>query len=391
MMTWYMDGDRRYEEFSAQALRLLPDDEPCAELVLVLETCAAVHARHFDSPAVLALADRAIDLAAALGLDPPVRAMHYRAVALCDLGDATGLSDIRRTLEIAKRLSTSDVGVISFNLVQDVLVYEGPPAAIKAVEEWRDFAEQRGDAYSTLTHSHRLAWCLFRAGEWQAADALASELDGELERRGMWLDLEELRSLWSQILDLKGQTERAAPLAEWAERRGREGSGNRIDCLVALAGVRLSQGDVAAALELVEELATTTPRPMPVPFALVTPAAVRIAASCGDVTLVEALLDGLVPERAFDSCAIAAGKGLLHELAVDPAPAKREYAAASKAWEHLGEPYESAHCLLGQGRCLLQLGRRNEAQAVMGRAAAVFARLGASPALELVTALAETR
>jgi class 3 adenylate cyclase len=141
MMTWYMDGDRRYEEFSAQALRLLPDDEPCAELVLVLETCAAVHARHFDSPAVLALADRAIDLAAALGLDPPVRAMHYRAVALCDLGDATGLSDIRRTLEIAKRLSTSDVGVISFNLVQDVLVYEGPPAAITAVEAWRDLAE----------------------------------------------------------------------------------------------------------------------------------------------------------------------------------------------------------------------------------------------------------
>jgi hypothetical protein len=44
-------------------------------------------------------------------------------------------------------------------------------------------------------------------------------------------------------------------------------------------------------------------------------------------------------------------------------------------------PYEEAQALLGEGRCLVALGRAPEAAPVLEQARAIFARLGAEPAL----------
>jgi hypothetical protein len=44
-------------------------------------------------------------------------------------------------------------------------------------------------------------------------------------------------------------------------------------------------------------------------------------------------------------------------------------------------PYEVGHALLGQGRCLVALGRAPEAAAPLAAAREIFARLGARPAL----------
>ena len=382
MITWSVDGDRRSEDLSAAALQLLEDDEPSPELVLVLEACAAVSARHFDRPGVIAIADRAVGLAADMGLDPPVRAMHYRALARCDLGDQTALSDFEQVLKTGKELGISEVGGMSLNLVQDVLAYRGPGAAMDVIEEWQGFAARRGDVYSVLGHQCLLTWCLFHAGEWAQAAALAEEIDGELERRGMWLDLEDQRSLWSRVLDLQGDTERAAPLAQWAEARCREGSGSRLDCLVALAGVRLSQGDPKTARTLLEELVAITPRPQPVPFALLRPSSARIAAAAGDSKLVSALIDGLVPQRGFDACTLRSGEALVRELTGDPAQAVHGYAEAASSWERLAVPYEAACALLGQGRCLVALDKAPDAASVLERARGIFASLGARPDLD---------
>ena len=46
-----------------------------------------------------------------------------------------------------------------------------------------------------------------------------------------------------------------------------------------------------------------------------------------------------------------------------------------------GVPYEEGHALLGQGRCLVALGRAPEAAAPLAAAREIFARLGAKPAL----------
>jgi hypothetical protein len=50
-------------------------------------------------------------------------------------------------------------------------------------------------------------------------------------------------------------------------------------------------------------------------------------------------------------------------------------------------PYEEAQALLGQGRCLVALGRAPEAAPVLEGARRIFARLKARPALTETDAL----
>ena len=50
-------------------------------------------------------------------------------------------------------------------------------------------------------------------------------------------------------------------------------------------------------------------------------------------------------------------------------------------------PYEEAQALLGQGRCLMALGRAPQAAPVLAAAREIFARLGARPALKETDAL----
>ena len=53
---------------------------------------------------------------------------------------------------------------------------------------------------------------------------------------------------------------------------------------------------------------------------------------------------------------------------------------AEQGWRESGDPYERAHSLLGQARCLIGLERANEAVQPLTEACDLFAQLGAAPA-----------
>ena len=63
------------------------------------------------------------------------------------------------------------------------------------------------------------------------------------------------------------------------------------------------------------------------------------------------------------------------------------FADAAARWHGFSMPYEEAQALLGQGRCLVALGRAPEAAPVLEAAREIFARLGARPALAETEAL----
>jgi hypothetical protein len=63
------------------------------------------------------------------------------------------------------------------------------------------------------------------------------------------------------------------------------------------------------------------------------------------------------------------------------------FADAAARWHGFSMPYEEAQALLGQGRCLVALGRAPEAAPVLEAAREIFARLGARPALAETQAL----
>jgi hypothetical protein len=60
---------------------------------------------------------------------------------------------------------------------------------------------------------------------------------------------------------------------------------------------------------------------------------------------------------------------------------------AESGWSAFGDPYEQAHALLGQGRCLVGLSRSSEAIPIMQHAREIFEQLRAAPALAETDAL----
>ena len=63
------------------------------------------------------------------------------------------------------------------------------------------------------------------------------------------------------------------------------------------------------------------------------------------------------------------------------------FAQAAERWAGMGVVPERAFADLGQGRCLLALGRAADADGPLRQAREVFARLGAMPALAETDAL----
>ena len=60
---------------------------------------------------------------------------------------------------------------------------------------------------------------------------------------------------------------------------------------------------------------------------------------------------------------------------------RRDSLPPPSRWGEFGRPNEEGQALLGQGRCLVALGRGPEAVASLREAHEIFARLSAKPAL----------
>ena len=88
-----------------------------------------------------------------------------------------------------------------------------------------------------------------------------------------------------------------------------------------------------------------------------------------------------------DEHGIASARALLDEAGGVHEAAAAGFADAAARWLSFGVPYEEAHALLGQGRCLVALRRMGEAAPVLERARVIFARLAAAPALAETEAL----
>jgi hypothetical protein len=74
-------------------------------------------------------------------------------------------------------------------------------------------------------------------------------------------------------------------------------------------------------------------------------------------------------------------RALLAEAREDYEAALAGFAAAAADWNDFGFAHEQAQALLGQGRCLVALGRAPEAARPLTGAREIFVRLGARPAV----------
>lgn len=377
-------GDARSFEIGAQALAILEPLQPGPELVGALIEVARARTLGGELSEGISFAERALALAAELDLPIPARALGYRGLARCELGDPQGLEDMREALHIAIDAGNGrEVGTIYNNLGREIWGFEGPVAALEVYRQGLGFDEARGLTGPALWIEGSSLDALADSGELDQLVAVATRLGERAETTGDVPPRITARAVLARVLALRGQAERATGFLDWLEHAARETAAPEIlaQGLGSSAIARTALGEVDRAAALLGELATTPHLRVQLSFAACAPSLVRAAISMGDPDLAERLAAGIEASVPYEAHAVVATNASLTEVRGDLQAALDGYTDAAQRWEGFGVVHEQAFALLGQGRCLLGLARPTEASPVLQDARVIFDRLGAAPAL----------
>jgi tetratricopeptide (TPR) repeat protein len=385
-------GDPRCEGLMAEAVELLETQPVGPELVAAVTYAAGRRMFTLQDAEAAAGAERALELAAEVGLPTPAFALHVRGMARIHLGDAGGVDDLCEALRPALEQGLGrETGVIRGNLALATWSYEGPQAGLDATREAIAFNERRGMTELILQSRSFIPVLLAELGQTERALAEAGPLAEEIEAGGdmAWVTV---RAVQLRLLAATGAPELAPdpePLLDAARETGLPDL--IADVLGAAAQLRLVQGHPEQARGLLIELgASAAVRSAVETYLLLLPPLLRTMAALGETELARSFEGRLEPRSPVDGHALVSARAQLAEAGGDHNEAARLYADAAERWRAFGNAPECAHARLGQGRCLLALGDA-AAEVPLAAARDLFASMGYKPALaDTEKLLAET-
>jgi class 3 adenylate cyclase/tetratricopeptide (TPR) repeat protein len=381
-------GDPRNKELIAEALQLLEAEELSPELVNAYAELAGaqlVDAAHVEANAA---AERALELAAGLGLPEPARALGFRGGARANLGAAEGLDDMRRALALAIAQGQGrEAAVLYNNLAFVTWQHEGPAVALERCDDGTEFCERRGIAeIELLIASTRLT---FLAACGRSEDALVVAAQRVAEQMELAGDsrLIEARSVQLGLLAKLGERAEAAAAEQLVATARETGEPQLIaNGFAAAAQLMLAGGHNERATALLRELERTSGMRGDAYYAAVLPELVRCALTLGDPALGARLIVGVEPHTPLQQHALATCRAALSEAAGDHAAAATAYGDAAARWREFGDVPELAFALLGQGRCLAALGAVG-ADGPLREARGLFTTMGYAPSVGETDAL----
>jgi class 3 adenylate cyclase/tetratricopeptide (TPR) repeat protein len=378
-------GDPRSEELLAEAVELLETQPAGPELVSAHAYMAGRRTLASQYPQGLAAAERALALGAELGLPEPAFALHWRGLARCELGDADGVEDVRRALQLALEQSQGrETAVIYGNLAWVVWFYQGPQAALDAFGEGIAFCERRGITETTLHMRGESLSLLAELGQTEQAIAEAGPLADRLQTAGD-IDHVSTRALQLRLLAERG-TPKQAPAPDELVTAARDiGLPGFIALAFAAAAQLLLAGrQPEQARPLLHELDRLTAVRTDLVWQL--PSLLRVALALDDLTVAERLATGIKPVTPLHEHVLASAHAQLAEAAGNHTAAAELYQQAAERWRQFGNVPERAYALLGHGRCLTTLGTP-DAETPLREARDLFTTLGYQPALAETRAL----
>jgi tetratricopeptide (TPR) repeat protein len=380
-------GDREVMELGAAAMALLADDGPSLEKAEVLTTWGyGQWTVAGDAAAAIDMVGQAIAIYEELGSTEPVRALGMLAGARCDLGDRRGLDDYRRAFAAAQAQGLgAERSLLYANYASVIWSVEGPRASLEVLKEGLDFAHRRGSQEDAVFIQAARMSTLADLGEWDEALAEAADLVPTLEAAGDVWNLLAVRSYQALTLARRGRARDAEPFLSSLVEKARQSESviQKMHALIAASATHLGLGEAEPTTGLLGEVAAITHVGDGMDCALeFVPEAVRLALAQGAPDLARRLAGGLTSALPATAHTVASVDGLLAEAGDDQPGAVATFTTAAAGWHDFSVPYEEAQALLGQGRCLVALGRAPDAAAPLAAAHEIFARLGAEPALQ---------
>ena len=373
-----------------EALALLEAGEPSRELVNALRYYATYENNGGRPQHARELADRALTTAAQLGLSACGddaegsrvyrNALNARGSARCLLGDVGGLQDLHAA-SAAAIAAGSDPLPLS-NEALHICIMEGPRAALATAQRFAALSRERALVDGEVTALGLLLDLLSIGGRWDEALAAAPETLQRMESTGDAIDLIPTKAGLALLRAWRGETDLALPLAQWSLDKARDFQLPALlsHALIAAAATS-APADPPAVRALLEELRGVLDASFAYYNVFELPQMLRSAHEIAGLELAEQLTEWITGGVPTQRCARSYGDALLAEARGEHEAAAAGYAEAAARWHDFGVPYEEAQALLGQGRCLVALGRAPEAAPPLAAAREIFARLGAKPAL----------
>jgi tetratricopeptide (TPR) repeat protein len=367
-------GSARREEIE-RALTLVERHPPGWQLSSVLTGLAAIHMLEERPRDSLAVSERALPIAERYGTagDLPLL-LEARAWSRSDTGDAGGIDDGRRALQICLDTHGAHAPTSALNLAGLLWIWEGPSAAVEMYE----FAAREADRRrQTPVYAHReLAWVLLELGAWDDALATAQKCVVWAREHSEPEALAMAAAAAAVVSARRGQAGAAVAAVEEALETIRESPEPQIrqPGLISAAEARLAAGEAAAARRHLDELLGG--RFGGTFMGLHLPSAVATAIATDATETATRLIDAA---SAF-SPRLAAGAdlstGLLLEAEGDPRAALELLRRSADAFRGLQMPYERARALESGVRCLTALGRPTDAEPLASESADLLQGLG---------------
>lgn len=378
-------GDRGYADAADRALGILEPLGPSLELAQALADRAAASFLSDQHAEAAAFAERAVDLAAELGLPVPARALGFRGCARFALGQAAGLEDMRRALEAATAQGLGrETAVLYHNIGASLVRAQGPRAVWELAQQGTAFAQRHGIAEWVPLLEGTAVEAMADLGLIDQARTLMATALGHVAAED-WMGQVDLRSAEARIQARRGELSHSA-LMDWIQQavaKARElGEPQYLGGLLALAAIAWTAvGEARTAAPLLTELEQVPNVRHTLDYLRSLPDLVRVAIAAGEPDLGARLADGLEPVYQLDQNAAVTARALLAEQHGKHAEAAALFSDAAGRWERFEVRWEQAQALLGQGRCLLALGRPAEGGEALRAARDIFASLSTNPVL----------
>jgi len=368
------------------ALRVLRPD-PDADTVRALDELAMLEV-FAGSPDSDALSTEALVLAQALGTGPGLLADIFvsRGIYLYVAQRPTeGIAYLTQAARLAEQADSHTLlARVHINLAE-LLVATSPASAAEAALAAAGHLRRTGALDYLGMAVINLAQAQLALGDWDSAE---QQLTHAMEADGL-AGHDHVAGYRGWLAALRGDAESAgALLAALRYLRSSEDSQDKVFVAAVDAFAAAARGEAQDALRLARASVALSD-PLGIGFAITSwawPLATRIAYELGDAAAVgellaqlDALPPGHVParlraERDLARARLAAADG-------DPAANQALAAAVDDVRAH-GTPYHLAHALLDHARCLLADGDTGAAEAAIGEARAIAARLRCQPLLD---------
>lgn len=388
----HLEGEAAEAEAAAdEGLRLLESQPPGQHLADAYVFLAGQSLVSGQSQRAKDLAQRAIDLGTQLGLESTVmRGLGFRGGARCDLGDPGGIDDMRKSLELVlQRGETDAAGFGYINLGDAVWVNEGPIEGLKVHREGMEFCGRRGAISSMMWGRAETAWMQFDTGEWDDVIAATDEVATWVEGGGTGAAALVAPAFKARVLLLRGNVAAAGQINQDLLPLVRRLGDAQVlgPALVTASLWELAARNTARAGQLAHEFVEVAgDAPVYICWQMMDTA--RVFVSAGETEAIAAIIDRVRPGLTRDRFSVVAARAIVAEARGNLEEALGLFLEAARNWESYPFPLEQGHALFGAGRCLIGLGRADEASEHLEKARAIFGSLGALPLVAEVDAIA---